>query len=164
MLKRHIGKFYKFNFTGRKDDIYGIVLDFNDQWTLIKRVVDYYFDGYTIFRNIGVKYEQGEYERFASKVLSKKYHQIKTIKVPLTSLEDILLFVDKGFKLIQLDMKDGKAFDVVRYVGVEDNNYVFDELTPRGKWRYKLKLTEKEIRYISFDNDYVNSLRLMANF
>jgi hypothetical protein len=63
-----------------------------------------------------------------------------------------------------LDTKDGKAFDVVRYLGIDNNLYLFKELTVRAKWRYQLELPEKEINYISFDNDYLNSLKLVTSF
>jgi hypothetical protein len=49
-------------------------------------------------------------------------------------------------------------------LGFENNLYHFEELTTRAKWRYKLKLPAKEIKYISFGNDYLNSLKLVTKF
>lgn len=69
-----------------------------------------------------------------------------------------------NYDLIQLDTRDGEAFDVVKYLGFQDGLYHFDELTTRAKWRYKLRLPSKEIRYISFDNDYLNALKLVTKF
>jgi|GEM_PF-3803584 hypothetical protein len=36
MTKKLTGKFFTFKFAGRKYDITGVVLDYNDDWTLIK--------------------------------------------------------------------------------------------------------------------------------
>lgn len=54
----------------------------------------------------------------------------------------MLTYIDRKYQLIQLDMPDWKAFDVVSYLGFGSDLYVFDELTARAKWRYRLKLCE----------------------
>lgn len=69
MHKSDIGKLYSFKFPKRKDEILGVVLDFNKQWVIVKRLYDYSVDGYTVFRNHQLEYRHEEYERFATKVL-----------------------------------------------------------------------------------------------
>lgn len=165
MRKSQIGKLYSFKFPKRKSEIQGIVLDYNDEWTLIKRTNDYSTDGFTIFKNDKVEAIQGEYEKFATKILkAKNYSHSKEPKIPIDTLESILSYADKKYNLIQLDTSDGEAFDVVKFQGTENGFYLFDELTTRAKWRYKLKLPAKEIKYISFGNDYLNSLKLVTKF
>ncbi|RYZ82863.1 MAG: hypothetical protein EOP04_21180 [Proteobacteria bacterium] len=165
MRKSQIGKLYSFKFPKRKSEIQGIVLDYNDEWTLLKRAYDYSTDGFTVFKNEKVQAIQGEYEMFAAKILkAKNYSPSKEPKVPIDSLERLLSYINKKYSLIQLDAKDGEAFDVVKYRGFEDDLYHFDELTTRAKWRYKLRLPAKEINYISFGNDYLNSLKLVTKF
>lgn len=165
MSKSQVGKLYSFKFPKRKSEIQGIVLNYNDDWTLIKRTNDYSTDGFTVFKNERVEAIQGEYEKFAAKILkAKNYSPLKEPKIPIDSLESLLSYIDKKYNLIQLDTKDGEAFDVVKYLGFEADLYQFDELTTRAKWRYKLKLPAKEIKYISFGNDYLNSLKLVTKF
>ncbi|MFL5741492.1 MAG: hypothetical protein ACJ75B_14805 [Flavisolibacter sp.] len=142
-----------------------IVLDYNDEWTLIKRTYDYITDGFTIFKNDKVEVIYGEYEKFAAKILKlKSYSPTKEPKIPIDNLESILSYTDKKYRIIQLDTNDGEAFDVVKYLGFRNDLYLFDELTTRAKWRYKLKLPAKEIKYIGFDNNYLNSLKLVVKF
>lgn len=165
MRKSAIGKLFSFRFPGRKSGIQGIVLGFNQEWTLVRRVLDYTPDGFTIFKNEKAECRQGDDEKFAAKILKlKKYSHLKEPKVPIDSLEAILSYADKRHKLIQLDTRDGEAFDVVKYLGTKNSLYLFDELTTKAKWRYKLKLPKKEILYISFGNNYLNSLKLIAKF
>lgn len=128
-----LGKLYSFAFPERSDAIQGIVLDHNQEWTLLRRVFDYSVDGFTLFRNKEVVVRRAEYEKFAERILSLKYHSLqKTSKIPKGSLHEILTYLERKYRLIQLDMPDGKAFDVVRYLCYDSNQYVFDELTARG--------------------------------
>jgi hypothetical protein len=166
MPKPSIGKFLTFKFIGRKDNISGIVLDYNDNWTLLRDCSwDYQLDGYTIFKNDRVEYLYGDFEKRATKILKLKgYNFKKEPKIPIDNLASIFNFISKKYKLIQLDTRKGDACDVVSYLGEDNSLYLFDELTTNAKWRYKLKLPEKECRFISFDNDYLNSLKLITKF
>lgn len=57
-----------------------------------------------------------------------------------------------------------KTFDVGSYLGFNSDLYVFDDLAAKAKWRYKLRLHGAAIRYISFANEYLNSLKLVTRF
>ncbi|MGN6435013.1 MAG: hypothetical protein ACTHMM_00710 [Agriterribacter sp.] len=159
------GKYISFTIKGRKDKIRGIVLNLNKDWTLIKTCIDYTVDGYTIFRNINVKHEYGEFERRANKILLlKKYDYRKEPRIPIDSLPEIIAYIDKHHKLIQVDTKDGKAFDVLKLKYIENNIYFLDELLTNAKWRDVMEFKENIFRIISFDNDYLNSLKLITKF
>jgi len=165
MTKKSIGKYLTFKFVGRKYDISGVVLDYNDEWTLIRACTDYFPDGFTIFKNEKVDFYFGEKEKMATKILKlRKYSYQDDPKITLASLNEMLSFIDKKYELIQLDTRKGDASDVVKYLGQADSLYLFDELTTTAKWRYKLQLPEKECRFISFDNNYLNSLKLVTKF
>lgn len=164
-LKRYIGKFLSFQFQGRKDKISGIVLGHNGDYTFIRTCIDYRLDGYTIFKNEKVEFIQGDYEKRAARILKlKNYLPEKEPVIPIDTLENILMYVGQQYRLIQLDTRKGDASDVVDYIGGMGKLYHFDELTPNAKWRYKLQLPERECRFINFDNDYLNSLRLITKF
>lgn len=165
MKKKFEGKFLSFKFTGRKFNISGVVLDYNDEWTFIRNCTDYSLDGFTIFKNIKVDFLYGDFEKRATKILKLKGYSFKeNLKINLESLDNILSSIDKQFSLIQLDTRKGDASDVVKYLGQKESLYLFDELTTDAKWRYKLKLQEKDCRFISFDNAYLNSLKLITKF
>jgi hypothetical protein len=163
MSRKYIGKFLSFKFVGRKHNISGVVLDYNDDYTLIRSCTDYMLDGYIVFRNLKVEYFQGDYEKRATKILKlKKYSFKESLKISLESLDQIFSYINKKYGLIQLDNRKGDASDVLRYLGQSDEVYLFDELTVDAKWRYKLRLPEKECRFICFGNDYLKSLKLLA--
>lgn len=165
MTKKLTGKFFTFKFVGRKYDISGVVLDYNDDWTLIRNCTEYCPDGFMIFKNEKVNYYYGEKEKMATKILKlKKYSYQNDPKITLASLDEMFNSIDKKYGLIQLDTRKGDALDIVKYLGQVDSLYLFDELTTTAKWRYKLRLPEKECRFISFDNNYLNSLKLVTKF
>jgi len=165
MTKKLIGKYLTFKFVGRKYDISGVVLNYNDNWTLIRACNDYFPDGFTIFKNEKVDFQYGEKEKMATKILKlRKYSYQDDPIITLDSLSEMLNFINNKFGLIQLDTRKGDASDVVKYVGQAGSLYLFDELTTTAKWRYKLQLPEKECRFISFDNHYLNSLKLVTKF
>jgi hypothetical protein len=164
-LKSYTGKFLTFQFQGRKDNISGIVLGYNDDYTLIRTCIDYRLDGYTIFKNEKVEFIHGDFEKRAARILKlKNYLPEKEPTIPMDALENILMYVGQQYRLIQLDTRKGNAFDVVEYTGRVGKLYQFDELTTNAKWRYKLQLPERECRFINFDNDYLNSLKLITKF
>ena len=165
MTKKFTGKFFTFKFVGRKFDVSGVVLDYNDDWTLIRHCPDYSPDGFMIFKNEKVDYYYGEQEKMAAKILKlKKYSYQNDPKITLSSLNEMLKSIDKKYRLIQLDTLKGDASDIVKYLGQVDSLYLFDQLTTTAKWRYKLRLPAKECRFISFDNGYLNSLKLVTKF
>ena len=165
MQKRLIGKYFTFKFSGRKSDISGIVLAYNENYTLIRTVVDYTPDGYTIFKNEKVEHFFGDHEKFATKILKlKNYSSDEEPNIPIDTLDNIFTFISDNYQLIQLDTRKGDASDVVRYLGQDEKFYLFDELTTTAKWRYKLRLPERECRFISFDNNYLNALKLITKF
>ncbi len=159
------GKFLTFIISARKEPFSGIILDYNDEWVLIRRCFDYRLDGYTIFKKKGKRVETvySDYEKVASTILKKKgYNYRKDKKIPINDLKGILDFITQNNILLQLDTKSGDAFDVLKFIKQKDNDlFIFRELTIRVKWRYTLELSPKEIDFISFDNDYLNSLRLL---
>ena len=158
------GKFLTFLLSGRKEPFSGVILAQNDEWVLIRRCVDYRLDGYTIFKKRGkkVKTIYSDYEKVANSILNKKaYNYRNDIKVPLEKLEAVLDFITQNYILLQLDTKSGDAFDVVKFIKQKDDLFIFRELTIRAKWRYRLQLSPEKIEFISFGNDYLNSLRLL---
>jgi hypothetical protein len=166
MKKNLIGKFLTFIFNGDKSNISGIVLSYNDDWTLIRRCNDYLIDGYVIIRNNTYsKYVQGEYELRAMKILTlKKYDYLNEPVIPISNLDNIIEYISKKHILFSLDVKDGDAFDVLKFKNKINEKYNLDELMPNGNFRNLLCFSKTVFRVISFDTDYMNSLKLITNF
>lgn len=72
MKKRFIGKVLTFKYTDRPTRITGILVDYNDDWTLLKyNAFDYLIDGYIILRNKNIEFAQRmEKELFKDKYLN----------------------------------------------------------------------------------------------
>ena len=157
------GVFLTFSAPERKETFSGVVLNYNEKWVLIRRCADYRLDGYTVFENTGgINYVSGEHEKMTASILKKKrYNYAKDVSVPIQSIDTMLRFITKKYTLLQLESKDGDSFDVVKFIGKKDVLFVFHELTSQAKWRYRLKLPSEELTCISFDNDYLNSLKLL---
>jgi len=162
---KYKGKLVSFSVKSRKAKLTGVVLDYNSNWTLIKRSCDYTLDGFTIFRNLNVEHYYGEFEIRANKILKLKGYDYKTEpKIPIDSLEEIINYINIHHQLIQVDTKDGYAFDVVKLKKYTGKRYLLDELMPNGKWRDEMDFAENIFRVISFDNDYLNSIKLITKF
>ena len=157
------GQLFTFKIPFRKETLSGIILNYNDEWVLIRRISEYRLDGYTIFENTDkLIYSRGVYEKFVTRILNKKkYNYKKDLLIPISDTVQMLNEITQKYILIQLDARKGDAFDVVKFVGTKSDVFLFKELTVNAKWRYNLQLQRREIVCISYDNDYLNSLKLV---
>lgn len=165
-LKRILskGKVYTFKFSGRKYPITGIFLSASDDYILVRHIVDYRLDGYAIFKiTEKMAWNCNSYEKLATVILKKKGYDYKKEKVfPMIDVLQIMEMLKDKYQLVQLDTKKGDTCDIVKFVGKDGSSFVFRELTVDAKWRYRLVLPEKQMRFIFFDNDYLNSLKLVV--
>jgi hypothetical protein len=102
MDKRHIGQFlsFKFEFTSGVIIYSGYLIDFNEEWILIKHNPwDYLVDGYVLLRNKYVtEFKRGNEERFKEKVLNLKGQKPKgKEKIPLQDTGTILNYLSDKF-------------------------------------------------------------------
>ena len=163
-MKKYLNKLVSINFKDKKP-VAGIILDFNDEWILMKyNVVDYIIDGYTIVKNKNIKkIEYGEREKWTEKILIlKKYKTASKAKISLTNLEIILNSLTKNYGVFTLYTKEEGVCWLGRLNSFNDKKFTIDDLTPRGKWEGQLSFRESEIRTIEFDTDYINSLKLVT--
>ncbi|MDQ3109360.1 MAG: hypothetical protein M3R17_05655 [Bacteroidota bacterium] len=163
--KKHIGELISVKFKDRKNPAYGFVIDYNEEWTLLKyNTVDFLLDGYLIFRHKNIEgIRRNEEEKFIEKVIKLKGlapSQKETI--PLTDIGTILKFLTKKFGVFQFYTKSEKACYLGRVNTIDDKNLVLDFLNPKGKWDGKMEFRLNEIREIEFDTDYINSLKLIS--
>ena len=164
--KKHIGKVISAKFTDRKEPICGLVIDYNEDWTLMKyNPVDYVVDGYIIFRNKNIEgFRKSDQEKFIERIIKLKGISV-TAKdiVPLTDLLTILGYLTEKYGLFQLFTKSETACYLGRLKKSDAKQLIIDNLTTKGKWSGQMKFRPGDIRIIEFDTDYIKSLKLVAD-
>jgi hypothetical protein len=163
--KKHIGQLVSVKFTDRKTPIYGYVVDYSDDWTLMKyNPVDYIIDGYIIFRHKNIEgFRRDTDEKWKEKVINLKGLK-PTDKdiIPLTNLDTILKYLADNFGVFQVYTKSETTCYLGRLKTIDNKELVMDNLNPRGKWDGQIKFKTSDIRVIEFDTDYTNSLKLVS--
>jgi len=159
------GKFVSFKYRDRKAFISGYLIDFNNDWTLIKyNPVDYVIDGYLILKTDKIlKYKRDDDEKFREKVLKAK-NLIPTDKdiFPITDLSETLQLISDRFGAFKIEKKDDTVCFIGRLVKITKENLIIQEIDAKAKWVETEKYKLKSIRTIEFDSDYVNSLILYS--
>lgn len=164
-MKKYVGKLISLKFEDRKDAVYGFVIDYNEQWTLMRHnVVDYVLDGYIILAHKKVKgWRRSEEEKFREKVIKLKGYGTEMERgVPLTSLESILGTLSKRYGVFQFTTKDESVCYLGRLISVDEKKLTINFLDSKARWTGKRTFKVKDIRSIEFDTDYINSLKLIA--
>lgn len=163
---KHIGQLISVKFTDRKTPIYGFVVDYNDDWTLMKyNPVDFVIDGYIIFRHKNIHgFRRDMDEKWREKVISLKGLQPtdKNI-IPISNLETILKYLTDTFGIFQVYTKSETACYVGRLKSIDNKELLMDNLSPKGKWEGEMKFKIAAIRIIEFETDYLNSLKLASS-
>lgn len=162
--KKHIGQLISVKFKDRKIPIYGYVVDYNDDWTLMKyNPVDYIIDGYIIFRHKNIEgFRRDLEEKWIEKVINLKGLQ-PTDKdiIPLVDLETILQYLTENFGVFQVYTKSVTTCYLGRLKSIDKKKFIMDNLSPKGKWDGQITFKNNDIRVIEFDTDYINSLKLL---
>ncbi len=162
---KYLNKLISLKFSDRKDIITGLVVDYNDNWTLMKyNTVDYVVDGFIIVRHKNIEgFKRDSDEKFTEKVLLLKgLKPTDDEKMPLTDLKTILNYLTDNFGVFQFYTKSEKASYLGRLISLSTKELIIENLNPKGKWDGQMKFRPGDLRTIEFDNDYINSLKLVA--
>ena len=162
MRKPKIGDFLTLNFTDRKKPISGLLVDYNDDWTLIKYCpVDYIIDGYVIVRHKNIaNATRDKAEQFKEKIIELKGLAITDKDMfPIDSLDSILANLTKKFGLFSLYTKSESACYLGKLKSLTEKQLIISYLNPQGKWDGEEQFKPNDIRVIEFDNDYINSIK-----
>ncbi len=165
-MRKHIGQLISIKFTDRKEAIYGFVMDYNEDWTLMKyNPVDYVVDGYIIFRHKNIKgFRRDVDEKFREKIIKLKGLEPTDKEViPINNLSEILNFITINYGVFQFYTKSEKACYLGRLKSLDSKYLVIDYLNTKGKWDGQMKFRPGDIRVIEFDTDYINSLKLVSS-
>ena len=86
----------------------------------------------------------------------------KDDRIPLDDLGTILSFLSDKFGVFQFDTKSEKACYLGRLKSIDSKNLIIDFFDTNGKWNGQRRFKPDTIRTIEFDNDYINSLKLLS--
>ena len=95
-MKQYLNKLITLEFSDLKNSYSGFLLDFSDEWILLKNnPVDYILDGFIILKNKNLEsIIYNENNEFSEDVIRTKKIKIKNDFIfPLSNLETILLFL-----------------------------------------------------------------------
>jgi hypothetical protein len=163
-MKKHLGKFVSIKMTKRSNSIEGLVIDYGDDWTLLKFCpVDFIIDGYCLLSNSKVLgFKQSEEEKFKEKVILLKGQGIN--EKDLKSFADFTTMIEaikSKSDLVQIDLKH----EDVSYIGLvkstANDSLKIRSITPKGRKGKIEVFNTKDIWTIQFDNDYTDSLSLL---
>ncbi|HTN46572.1 MAG TPA: hypothetical protein VL098_09510 [Flavipsychrobacter sp.] len=165
-MKKYIGELISLKLNNRLEPVYGIVIEYNEEWTLMKHnPVDYVVDGFLIINNKKVKgYKKDSEEKFKQKVIKLKTAKLGNIntKIHLNNDENVFQTINSKYKLVQFELKSENILYVGSIISIEDKCIYIRSLSPTAKWNKEhKKIRISDIRLIQFDNDYLNSLELL---
>ena len=156
MNKNILNKVFAFTFQYIDcEDIYtGYVIDFSENWLLMKLITDdYVANGYIILNTKFIKdNKRDEQQRFTQKILD--LHP-SVFAIERTTLSAVGLFL--------FDMRTHKSCWLGKVKSITGNDLKIDYLNPRAIWSTTMPPFKLgNIRTIQFNNDYINSLLLVA--
>jgi hypothetical protein len=162
-MKNLKNKLISFKYLDRKNPITGFLIDYNQDWTLIKyNPVDYIIDGYMILRsNLIKEYKRDDSEVFTEKVLlTKGYKPNRKDKIPLTDIGQTLKMISNKFGAFEIEKKDETVCFIGRFINITNYHVVIQEIDEKANWVELEKYRLSSIRIIQFDTDYNNTLIL----
>lgn len=154
---------YEFHIKGWKEPSFGIVIDFSEEWILVKRIInDYLYDGFSLIRRKYVKkVVRDENVIFIEKVLKAKgyFSNSEIYNIPLNTLESPLQWLLDTKKVFMINPKKESIGYVGYIIEISNNSFDIKIMDIQGGWIEKNFLLRMfNVRTIDFDTDYINSL------
>jgi hypothetical protein len=164
MNKKYIGKVISLQFADWKSPIFGVVLTYNDQFTLMRRLEGFRIDGYYIIpHKKGLTFNYGEKEKQTQTIIKLKGYDLSGHpEIALTDIESIFFQVSKDYGALSFYRKWENELYVGRFLSSDAKTIFYDFITSDGIWDGETPVKKKEVRVIEFDTDYVNSLVLYS--
>jgi hypothetical protein len=166
-LDIYLLKLISIEFSDRKRIISGFLLDYSEDWILLKtNPVDYIIDGFTIVRNKHIEeIYQDETEEFAEAVISLKgITPVYEEKIPLDTIQEIFRYLNSKYEIFAFTYKSEKSIYPGRLINIDDKKIRIEWIDTRAQWVGERKFKLDKIRAIEFDNDYLNSLKLASEY
>ena len=165
-MTEYLNKLISIEFSDRKETESGFLIDFSGDWILLKsNPVDFIIDGYTIIRNKNIEaiYHE-ESEMFTEKVLRlKKLEPKENEKIPLDNITEIFKYINNHFGIFQFYKKSSRKIYPGKLREIDAKEITIDWIDLKGNWAEERSFKLDKIRIIEFENDYLKSLKLVAD-
>lgn len=155
-----------FEVEGWEEKQTGLVVLENEEWLLVKDIpVDYVVDGYKIYKKQFINNRlQEDNEKKIERVLKLKGVEANAPEgLTLGSVAEILAWCEARFGLFEFqDGEDDELF-YGRINTIEGRSLIIDSIKTDGKTEFEFdcEFDMDEIRVITFESDYFNSIRLL---
>lgn len=145
-----------------KTPLSGVFIAASREWVLIHyNPVDYVIDGYLLIRRKYIEEIIGG-DSFKQKVIAlKKLQFTAKEKFPLSGLNEILTYLTKKFSIFTLYAEHQDACYLGALKSLTHQKLVISYVCTKGTLDGDMSFKPSEIRTIAFDNDYINSLKLV---
>ncbi len=165
-MKQYLNKLVTLEFSDMKEPFSGFLLDFSDEWILLKsNPIDYILDGFIVLRNKNLEsITYNERNEFSEKVIRlKKIKLTNDFILPISNLETILRFLNKKYGVFQLATKRKNVAYLGRLIEMTENEIIIEFLNTKGIFDGEIDFKCEKIRVIEFDTDYINSLKTYSD-
>ena len=157
-----------FKIKGWKEKETGLLVAENEKWILVKHIpVDYLVDGYKLYKKKFIKSrESKEREAQVAHVLGLKGVKAKKPKgFEFAGVVDTLKWSEKKYGLFEFQDSEEGALQLGKINTVSKKSLFIDFITAEGKLKkaFKFSFKTNEIRSITFESDYFNSIKLLMD-
>lgn len=147
-----------------KASFQGILINLSDDWCYLNYIpVDYVVDGYVLInQRYIVSVESDKDDAFTENIVRLK--GITSKQSPLLAIENnekLLSDLQNKIEIIKIELKDHHKAYIGRIHLVREHSLRVHLFSPAATWLQVETFLFKEIRAIYFDDDYINSLKLV---
>lgn len=147
-----------------KTSFQGILIDVSENWCYLKYiVVDYVADGFVLVnRRYITNIELSDDDGFKENILRLKgVIAEKSTQLNITTNVKLLLDLQSKIEIIKIELKNPDKCYIGKVSIVREHSFRVLLFSPNATWLRSETFLFKEIRAIYFDDDYINSLRLV---
>ena len=158
-----------FKIKGWKEGVTGIVLKENSKWILLNEVPgDYETDGYSILNKKYIKKRSSDKrdKQVALVLKLKQYEPVLPASFKMDHFKSIFKWIENKYGFFQFQDQVEDSIEIGIVEEIKKNKLFLLFLKPNGKFRIKYAHEYKlsEIRKITFDTHYLNSLKLLFEY
>lgn len=162
-MKLENDKLFSFKIKDRKCEELGVLIAEGEDWIFIRSLfTDYMIDGYVLLnKNYIARITRDDKTIFTEKVLiasDKLTTSLSILEIPLSS--DLLFeYLERKQTVFQIDNKDEEKCWIGKILDSTSKSIFLTPLAPEGEWnKGYYTFRRNNIRIISLDTDYINSL------
>lgn len=142
----------------------GVLINLSDDWCYLKYIpVDYIVDGFVLInRRYIANIEMTDDDIFTENILKLKgIISEKNVKLDINNNVNLLLDLRSKIEIIKIELKDHHKAYIGKINIIREHSVKIHLFSPNATWLELETFLYKEIRAIYFDDDYINSLKLI---